>query len=280
MTGWLWIAMAACVALAAPARADITCDDTHGKVCIETVQTNGSVIFYAENRHRLLPVTLDIGLTLDNLRRSDGSDTPYVLEGGARTRLFTLTTIRNAAWSYRYRFSWSRGDLRARHDAGVLYRLPFAGGATFRVGQGCDGTFTHRGAQNFAVDFNMPEGTPIHAARAGRVVDLKEDSRRGGADAAYRNDGNYVIVAHADGTLAQYFHLRRDGVAVELGQSVRRGQLLGHSGSTGQATGPHLHFDVIRGAVGIESETLPIRFDTTSGPVTCPVPGTRLTAVE
>ena len=52
--------------------------------------------------------------------------------------------------------------------------------------------------------------------------------------------GNSVFVDHGDGLISMYFHLSR--IEVEEGQSVSRGQVVGKVGSTGRATGPHLHF--------------------------------------
>jgi murein DD-endopeptidase MepM/ murein hydrolase activator NlpD len=124
----------------------------------------------------------------------------------------------------------------------------------------------------------MPVGTPIHAAREGIVVDVKDDSRTGGAGQQYQDYGNYVIIQHADRTLAQYFHLRQGGAQVRLGDRVRAGALIGLSGNTGQSTGPHLHFDVVRGTVTVKSETVPFRFSTDRGPVRCPSRGTTLRA--
>lgn len=262
------------------AAADRSCDTKFQKVCIETVQSGSAIAFYAENRYRLLPVTLNIELDVTNLQRTEGSSGPFVLNGNERVLLFTLSQRRNAAWSYNYTFTWSRGDITARHDDSYAYRLPFAQGKAFRVGQSCNGRFTHVGAHRYAVDFDMPEGTPIHAARDGVVVDLKEDSRSGGPGEDYQDQGNYVILQHADRTLAQYFHLRPGGVSVNLGDRVRAGTLLGYSGNTGQSTGPHLHFDVIRGSKTVKSETLPFRFATDQGAVRCPPRGTTLRAVR
>ena len=258
--------------------AAVACDDKVQKVCIETVQSGNSVTFYAENRFPLLPVTVNIDLTLNNLTRPPAGSTPFVLQGQDRVLLFKLSQRQARAWSYRYTFTWSRGDITARHDDRYTYRLPFAPGQAFPVGQSCNGNFTDTGLHKFAVDFDMPVGTPIHAAREGIVVDVKDDSRTGGAGQQYQDYGNYVIIQHADRTLAQYFHLKQGGAQVRLGDRVRAGALIGLSGNTGQSTGPHLHFDVVRGTATVKSETVPFRFSTDQGPVRCPSRGTTLRA--
>ncbi len=89
-----------------------------------------------------------------------------------------------------------------------------------------------------AIDFGAPVGTPIRAAAAGRVI----VSRVGGWNGGY---GNYVVIDHPNGTQTLYAHNSRN--VVWQGQSVVAGQVIGHVGSTGRSTGPHLHFEV-RGA--------------------------------
>jgi murein DD-endopeptidase MepM/ murein hydrolase activator NlpD len=88
------------------------------------------------------------------------------------------------------------------------------------------------------VDFEAGRGDPIHAAGAGRVI-----------FAGY-NAGGYgrlVVIRHARGVTTWYAHLSR--FAVHRGERVRAGQLVGRVGATGNATGPHLHFEVrLRGA--------------------------------
>jgi LysM repeat protein len=88
------------------------------------------------------------------------------------------------------------------------------------------------------VDIGMPIGTPIHASAAGTVI----VSRVGGWNGGY---GNYVVISHSNGTQTLYGHMSRDIVTV--GQSVAKGEVIGYVGETGNATGPHLHFEV-RGA--------------------------------
>ncbi len=81
-------------------------------------------------------------------------------------------------------------------------------------------------------DFAVPVGTPVRSVGAGRVVKVS----CGGAF------GIQVVVQHAGGYYTQYAHLA--AVAVDQGDRVRPGQWVGQSGSTGNSTGPHLHFEV------------------------------------
>jgi LysM repeat protein len=80
-------------------------------------------------------------------------------------------------------------------------------------------------------DFIVPTGTPVHAVAAGTVVTA-------GWGGAY---GNQVVLQHADGRYTQYGHM--SSLNVSAGQTVTEGQQIGVSGATGNATGPHLHFE-------------------------------------
>jgi murein DD-endopeptidase MepM/ murein hydrolase activator NlpD len=85
------------------------------------------------------------------------------------------------------------------------------------------------------VDFAVSTGTSVKAVAAGTVV----TSGWGGSF------GYQVVIRHADGRYTQYAHL--SAISVKSGQSVGRGQRIGRSGSTGNSTGPHLHFEVRTG---------------------------------
>jgi len=115
----------------------------------------------------------------------------------------------------------------------------------------------------YAVDFTMPEGTRVLAAREGVVVEA-EWHRTAGADrGALREWGNVVRVRHEDGTIAIYGHLQHAGVAVEVGEGVWEGRGLGYSGSTGYSSAPHLHFGVTRvlDVAGLPvEESVPVTF--------------------
>jgi murein DD-endopeptidase MepM/ murein hydrolase activator NlpD len=124
------------------------------------------------------------------------------------------------------------------------YSLPYPAGDTYTCVQPGPGLFSHSGSQRYAVDFALPEGTPVLAARAGKVVSVKEDSDARGLTRSHAEQGNHVRVMHQDRTLASYLHLRYQGAVVEEGETVVRGQLIGYSGHTGWSLAPHLHFQV------------------------------------
>ncbi|WP_153144691.1 M23 family metallopeptidase [Dechloromonas sp. H13] len=157
------------------------------------------------------------------------------------------------------------GNFHAQHDPQALYRLPFADGGSFVISQAADGPLTtHTAADSeYAVDFNMPENTPVVAARAGTVIETESANRYGGRDRVLLAMANYVRILHADETIATYAHLAPGGVSVTPGQRVAAGTLIGHSGATGYTSGPHLHFVVqkpVPTAAGFAMRSLPVRF--------------------
>lgn len=88
------------------------------------------------------------------------------------------------------------------------------------------------GRMHEGVDIGAPSGTPIYAARSGQVVFA-------GSQGGY---GNLVLVDHGEGVVTAYAHQSR--IIVSPGQSVSAGQQLGAVGSTGNSSGPHVHFEV------------------------------------
>ena len=111
-------------------------------------------------------------------------------------------------------------------------------GSTF----GPRGTGFHSG-----IDLTAPAGTPVGAAWPGRVVFAAFDP------SGY---GKMVEVAHGSGVVSMYAHL--SSFSVRVGQKVASGTQLGRVGATGEATGPHLHFEVrVRGAAVDPLPSLP-----------------------
>lgn len=147
-------------------------------------------------------------------------------------------------------------------DTSYIYALPFEEGKSFRVIQGYFSRFTHK--ERAALDFNMNRGTKITAAREGIVTRVKEDGKKGGLNKKYRSDGNNIIITHADGSRAGYWHLQHNGALVKVGDTVARGQVIGLSGKTGFAIVPHLHFLVWTNKNG-SWQQVATRFQTSTG---------------
>ncbi|CAM5604944.1 peptidase [Streptomyces avidinii] len=101
----------------------------------------------------------------------------------------------------------------------------------YHAGGGMWSSGSHTG-----IDFHASSGTEVHAVGLGTVVEA-------GYGGAY---GNNVVIKHADGTYTQYGHM--SSLSVSVGQQVTPGQKIGLSGSTGNSSGPHLHFEARTGA--------------------------------
>lgn len=157
------------------------------------------------------------------------------------------------------------GNIFARHDPQARYRLPFPEGDSFTIAQAADGPLTTHASldSQYAVDFAMPEGTPVLAAREGVVIETEAGFRRGGLDRQLESQANLIRILHPDETIGTYAHLAPDGVLVQRGQRIQAGELIGYSGTTGYVAGPHLHFVVqtpISGRCPPVMRSLPIRF--------------------
>ncbi len=113
----------------------------------------------------------------------------------------------------------------------VIPRWPVRGPLTSPFGLRWDGIVPgiHRG-----VDIAVPAGTPVHPMARGRVT-------WAGVMQGY---GNVVWLDHGGGVQTIYAHLQE--IRVHVGDAVERSSVLGLSGSSGDATGPHLHFEIVR----------------------------------
>lgn len=224
---------------------------------------NGFAIWMANEK--AWPITMTLSLNTRNLQDHTGQRDEFeftrVLAPNTKLKVADLRKIKPAAAvSRNYSFQWTVGDMHAKHNDAVLYRLPYAKGKTYYVVQGYNGGYSHRGASRFALDFMMPEGTPVHAARTGVVVDVTEQHTLGGADPKYSQYANFVVVLHNDGTTGEYYHLQHQGAAVAVGDKIETGELLGFSGNTGFSSLPHLHFAVYRARPNGGYESIKVDF--------------------
>jgi len=111
-----------------------------------------------------------------------------------------------------------------------------------------------------SIDFLMPKGSEVLAARPGkvrRVIDQHEDFGR---------EINHVCIEHEDGTSAFYAHLEQNSAAVGVGDLVIAGQLIARSGASGTSL-EHLHFGVSSRWPPHRPDDLPVNFRNAEGPL-------------
>jgi len=245
--------------------------DPKKKVFMSAIE-QGDIIYVSLENRNFYDVTVRVKSKYKNLiQLKDEEDT--VVVKAKSTLKYAELKLGNGANSYRYSYRWIIGNKDAVHDDAYLYRLPYAKGESHQVSQGFNGAYTHNGRSQYAVDFAMKEGTKIYAARGGVVVKIKSNSNRGGNSKKFRSSGNYVTIAHSDGTLATYYHLKQGGVAVKVGQKVQRGSHIAYSGNTGYTSGPHLHFAVFKAMSANQTHTVAIKFISAGGIITKPKKG-------
>src|SRR5437764_143043 len=214
--------------------------------------------------------TVTLEATLKNMTSTRAL--PFTVDAAGRSS-FVLAKFKRTdttrPWSYNYYYHWEYGGRRDSTDNDYDYAMPFGPGR-YVVMQGPRGSFSHFAgtASENAVDWTVPVGTVVCAAREGRVVGAKQDSDIGGPTPDFRPYANYVIIKHADGTFAEYIHLKKDGALVQIGDQVTVGQPIGLSGQTGFASKPHLHFDVFQAIDGKRKISLPFRLKTNHGTFT------------
>lgn len=222
----------------------------------------GGFELFAASTH-IIDLWLYLSLTdIDNL--VPDASLPFTCLVPARSRrtyLFSLRPLRRGPRGYRVEYTYARGNPEtARHDDGHLYLFPFDHATRHCITQGYNGRFTHSGENQYALDFDLETGTAVHAARGGMVAAVKSDSSEGGTGAEFDRKGNYILIAHADGSFGNYVHLERNGHRVTPGDTVEAGELIGYSGNTGRTWGPHLHFDVRVPTAQGRMRSIPVRF--------------------
>jgi hypothetical protein len=137
------------------------------------------------------------------------------------------------------------------------YILPFTVGESYPTGlTNCSSSYHGPDKPDqYASDFDMPEGTPFIAARGGTVYEVVEDQPSIGGGA-----GNYVTIDHGDNTYAKYYHSPQDGIDVEVGDEVAQGDVLGVVGRSGLAGYHHLHFIVVKDQTDFPYEGIAVSF--------------------
>jgi urea transporter len=158
---------------------------------------------------------------------------------------------------------WAKRWLSHRYIQKTLLTFPFLG--EWMVLQGHDGEWTHKGTGRHAWDFVICDdtgkqhrdagtsveeyycfGLPVLAPAPGIIVAIENnvDDNEPGSAVTERNWGNYVILDHGNGEFSEISHFRKGTIKAVPGQSVKRGDVLGHCGNSGRSPVPHIHLQL------------------------------------
>lgn len=223
--------------------------------------------FLADN-NEYCPVSVEVDLELVNLSTSNGNFRTYAIP--ARTTGFVITTlkaIKAGAYKYNSKTRYNYGDFENKVKDTVaaeeyIYNLPFKKGKKFKVSQGYNGIQTHQKIN--ALDFIMPIGTDIYAAREGVVIKVVDYNTKTCVTKGCLEYNNFILIYHSDGTFSDYVHIDTNTAQVKPGDNVAKGQLIAKSGNIGWSTNPHLHFEVFKQDI-IKRETLKTKFKINDG---------------
>jgi len=232
-------------------------DAATNAVTIIMRQVDGGADLIASNS---LPAIVSVRLEARLRNATADRDLPLLVTVPAKSPAVVLRVRDDGSgrhWSAHWDYQFNLGDHRATPAADMVYEPPFDG--RFRLTQGWNGRFSHRGNMRYAIDFTMPEGTDVRAARGGVVAQVKDGFRRGAPDPRLLDAANEILIVHEDGTIGQYTHLRPGGAKVRVGDRVQAGRIIGLSGNTGYSTRAHLHFAVLKSDGATNYQSVPFR---------------------
>ena len=228
---------------------------------VEFETSDGVVSVYINNRlSGPMQVQLSAGSGTRNMEAEPALPVTYLLEPKQRKLVTRLQAIDAGAPMIRDLQSLGiPGDPHAIPED-LAYSLPVDENSRWELGQEFNGEYSHNDEQNrYAVDFVVPVGTPVLAARSGTVMETIGSYDRGGQNAkVYASRANFIRILHDDGSMAMYAHLKENGVLVSPGERVGLGDVIGYSGNTGFSSGPHLHF-VLQINTGMRLVSIPFR---------------------
>ena len=243
-------------------------------------EDNATIEFRALNNDNT-PYNVEISMSLENMQANAALPFKGIIAANSTNEsvLFKISRM-DSAKGYFYRdLNWSlaTGPVIPPYEKPVVhngtYGYPWPKGKTYRIDNAFNGYGAHRGDYAYGVDFKMPEGSDICAARDGVVIAIETKFTRGGNDQSLADKANYIYIRHSDGSIGRYLHIRNNGAIVRVNDHVSAGQKIAYSGNVGWSTDPHLHFDVIVPKDQNAFKTIPFKFKAPGGKLIDPKVG-------
>ncbi|NVK39163.1 MAG: M23 family metallopeptidase [Gammaproteobacteria bacterium] len=242
-------------------------------ICYRTEESETTIDLYIINKS-LTIITLDLDFHANNLEKIYLQKSTDTIEKKSEKLIARYAIGNTSSWSYSFKYFSQPGDFNSSHNDSHTYQLPFKKDTEFTLTQSFNGEFSHVTEHNqYALDFAMPIGTEILAARSGKVIKVISHYTTSGTTLDYLDKANKVMIEHDDGTIAAYVHLKYLGSYVLPGDLIKVGDIIGLSGNTGYSTGPHLHFSIQSPITGKKSQSFPFVFETSNGVISDPIAG-------
>ncbi len=238
----------------------------HAGICVLMEQNGNNVDVYLGNKfpHNNITTTVTFEHTgkPENIKCTTPLPVTTVCRGTDPVKVLSfIIDDYGRPWNTHLNWYWQFG-YQGKALEKYPYRLPYRKGERFRVCQGFNDKPTHHGDYAYSIDWIMPEGTPVCAARGGTVVNVVDHYSGGGFKDEFLNKNNTVQILHDDGTVALYNHIKKDGAVVKIGDTVKSGDVIAYSGNVGYSQSPHLHFNVFMPVNGKRSRSIPVGFIT------------------
>jgi Peptidase family M23 len=224
-------------------------------------KTETGYTIYATNNNAI-EVSVLVNLKTENMLVFPNNNNKFVVP--AYSKNYELLTMQPKVACGKNSFSFScvsnyGNAFSSLVDSNFVYELPFLSNIPYLLYQGYNGSFSHQ--NQYALDFTMPIGTKVLAARSGIVVKIEDNYFESCLNDRCKKLANYVLIYHNDGSFAKYVHLKQKGVLVNVGDSVLVGTEIALSGNTGFTTGPHLHFECFMPYIDTKNKTtIPTKF--------------------
>lgn len=224
-----------------------------------SVEKEAGVARIIAHNSAAVPVTVKLELTEQaNLHTDQALPVAATVQPGSEQTILMLERVDHSLpWSYRYRWNWTEGAIEPKPEPATETRpavgadllLPYSPGFAFQVGDRLDDDPSHNEPE--AIDWVIPAGTQVNAARGGTVATIGTGS-----------DG-FLKILHEDGTIGCYGGLEK--VRVRFGDPVERGELLGLVATPEVFRTAHLHFHVLRATEEATKRLVPLTFATANG---------------
>lgn len=203
---------------------------------------DGSTVVTAVN-NGFVPCTVFLTAKLQNMSSSVELPAKIVVFPSKKTMVIAqFSPIGDVPHKYRYETHLQLGICNGRKpDTTYAYQLPFASGVNSTVLYAARRDSVR--SQYLPIRFALPLGTPIRAAREGIVASIEQGFDKS-VGRFHREDFNFIVILHDDGTYARYWHLQHNSATVRMGQRVASGDVIALAGQTGWAKEPCLGFAV------------------------------------